>query len=113
VQHVHGIEFDVHLNCYVQEQAPPRPDDPSAQTIVLEFGEVLLRLIQVDITNAGRELLEYSCPSHFFRHVTTELSTFDGGNGAMLQCLSIKLFLFVQLQILASDISASILIHQK
>eukprot|EP00978_Attheya_sp_CCMP212_P030464 scaffold112087_cov64-Attheya_sp.AAC.2 len=55
VEDVQAIEFDVRLNCYVQEQAPARPDDPSAQTIVLEFGEVLLRLVQVDITSGDRE----------------------------------------------------------
>ena len=42
-----GIKFDVHLNCFVQEQAPHPDDTPSAQTVVLEFGEVRLTTLRV------------------------------------------------------------------
>jgi hypothetical protein len=37
-----GIYFGVDLDCCVQAQAPPHPDDPSAQTVVLELGKVQL-----------------------------------------------------------------------
>jgi hypothetical protein len=40
-----GILFDVHLNCFVQEQAPHYPDDRSARTVVLELGDVQLEIL--------------------------------------------------------------------
>jgi hypothetical protein len=40
-----GIKFDVHLNCFVQEQ---HQDDTSARTVVLEFGEVRMTALRVD-----------------------------------------------------------------
>ena len=51
-----GIKFDVHLNCFVQEQAP-HPDVPSARTVVLEFGEVRLTALRV---NSGGPLAEFT-----------------------------------------------------
>jgi hypothetical protein len=46
VQPFQGIHFGVDLACFVQAQAPPHPDDPSAQTVVLEFGEVELKVMR-------------------------------------------------------------------
>jgi hypothetical protein len=43
-----GVQFYVHLNCFVQAQAPPHPDDPPAPTVVLEFREVQLTAIRVN-----------------------------------------------------------------
>jgi hypothetical protein len=46
----------VHLNCFVQEQQAPHPDDTSAQTVVLEFGEVRLMALRVDDSMEDPEL---------------------------------------------------------
>jgi hypothetical protein len=42
-----GIELEVSLICFVQEQEQHQ-DDPSARTVILEFGEVRLAALRVD-----------------------------------------------------------------
>jgi hypothetical protein len=56
VQPFQGLHFGVDLDCCVQAQAPPHPDDPSAQTVVLLLGNIgLTAMRQVDNTDGDRQ----------------------------------------------------------
>jgi hypothetical protein len=71
-----GIKWDVHLNCFIQEQQQQKqqqqpspsshgsahPDGPSARTVVLEFGEVRLTALRVD---SGDDETEFT---HAYAH---------------------------------------------
>jgi hypothetical protein len=65
-----GIKFDVHLNCFVREQAPHQ-DDTSARTVVLEFGEVrltTLRVVSREFTHAYAHDQQVTLP-HLLEHL--------------------------------------------
>jgi hypothetical protein len=63
--HFQGIQFEVHLNCFVQvEQAPHHPDDPLAQTVVLELREVELIAMQVNNTDEDCVYFTDADPHH-------------------------------------------------
>jgi hypothetical protein len=47
-----GIRVNVTLNCFIHEQAPPHPGDPSAQTVILKLGEVELEVMRVETHGA-------------------------------------------------------------
>jgi hypothetical protein len=57
-----GIKFDVHLNCFFKQQAQHQ-DDPSARTVVLEFGEVRLTALRVDSGGHDKEF------THAYAHL--------------------------------------------
>jgi hypothetical protein len=70
-----GIHFHLSLICFVQEQEQHQ-DDPSARTVVLEFGEVRLGVLGVDsdgdraewFTNANEHHHGVTLP-HLFEHL--------------------------------------------
>jgi hypothetical protein len=66
-----GIKFEVYLDCFVREQEQHQDDPPSARTaVVLEFREVRLAALQVDLEECDPELGVNSD--------TTEFTNIDG-----------------------------------
>jgi hypothetical protein len=71
-----GIKFGVNLICFVQEQEQHK-DDPSARTVVLEFGEVRLAVLRVDsdgdyaewFTNASQHHHGDTALPHLLEHL--------------------------------------------